>query len=484
MLDEAAMKFLEGRRLDIELAVRMGLYSERGLGTKDSVLVFPYLENESVVNAKYRQLPKERFWQRKNAKKTFWNVDCLDDPACQDGRLPVVVTEGEFDALAAIQCGFPLVVSVPDGAPPGSKHDENESGAITQDGKYAFIWNAREKLAKVRRFVLAVDGDAPGQRLQRDLIRLLGASRCSFVEYPAGCKDLNDVLIKEGPEAVSYLLNGAKPCPVKGLYKFSDYPDEGSLQTFQTGWALLDQHCKLFFDELVVVTGIPQHGKSTVVTNLLVNMAMMHGLRSVIFTPEMRVVPVVRDRMLSMRIGKHHSQATDEDHAWIEDMFSFIGADPSNNRDEDAFDLEWILQRARESVQRDGARILLIDPWNEIEHARRKGESMHDYIGWALRELKRFARLHHMIVIVVAHPTKMLKIKDGTFEVPSLYDISDSSHYYNKCDHGIIIHRDFVARTTTVNVAKSRFHEAGEPGRITMRLDPVNSRYVPLDTMG
>lgn len=486
MLDAAAMKFLERRGIDPEVADRMSVYSGNVSDfSRNSVLVFPFFEHGKVVNEKSRLLPKERFWQWKDARKVLWNIDAALDPACEDGRMPLIICEGELDALTAIQCGFPLATSVPDGAPPGTPDDlEDHSGSDQQDGKFKFIWNSRDQLDRVKRFILAVDNDAPGQRLQRELIRLLSAGRCSFVEYPLGCKDLNDVLMKHGPEAVAATLNGAKQVPVKGLYKISDYPDEGALEVFSTGWELLDQHCQLFFGEFMVITGIPQHGKTMFTLNLIANVASNWRLRTAIFSPEMKIVPILRDRLLGVRIGGHPSRAQPEDRAWLDDMFTIIGTDPVRRQEDDVFDLPWILQRAKDAILRDGARILLIDPWNEIEHARRQGESMHDYISWAIRELKRFARLFNVIVIVVAHPTKMAKNKDGVLERPSLYDVSDSSHWFNKCDHGIVVYRDFRMHTTEIHVAKSRFDEAGSPGMVRMRLDSASHRFGPLDVEG
>jgi hypothetical protein len=42
--------------------------------------------------------------------------------------------------------------------------------------------------------------------------------------------------------------------------------------------------------------------------------------------------------------------------------------------DED-YDLDWLLERATDAALRDGIRVLVIDPWNELEHARRRDES-------------------------------------------------------------------------------------------------------------
>src|SRR5690606_31716645 len=114
--------------------------------------------------------------------------------------------------MSALQLGW-RAVSVPNGA----------NSAKTTDGKgYDFLWRARELINRIPRFILATDDDEAGQALRAGLISLLGADRCSFVEYPLGCKDLNEALDEYGPDAVHKALREAKPCPVKGLYRLSD----------------------------------------------------------------------------------------------------------------------------------------------------------------------------------------------------------------------------------------------------------------------
>jgi len=117
------LEWLEGRSISVEAATNMGLYSARRETTgvepdeDGRILVFPYLENGVEVNAKYRA-PGKRFWQKQGGKKVLWNRDILQDPSLLDGSHPLVITEGEMDALAVITAGYPFVVSVPDGAPP------------------------------------------------------------------------------------------------------------------------------------------------------------------------------------------------------------------------------------------------------------------------------------------------------------------------------------------------------------------------------
>ena len=111
------------------------------------------------------------------------------------------------------------------------------------------------------------------------------------------------------------------------------------------------------------------------------------------------MVPIIRDRLRTFRTGKAPELAGPDATAWIEDMFTFIGSDPRGHAEDDDFDLSWIIDKATEAVLRDGIKILLIDPWNEVEHARGRGESMPDYVSRGIRQLKRFARLRDVMFI-------------------------------------------------------------------------------------
>ena len=58
------------------------------------------------------------------------------------------------------------------------------------------------------------------------------------------------------------MIKNAKPYPIKGLYKLSDYPDVGEPVTYETGFINLNSYLRLWRGEFMVVTGIPTHGKS------------------------------------------------------------------------------------------------------------------------------------------------------------------------------------------------------------------------------
>jgi twinkle protein len=161
----------------------------------------------------------------------------------------------------------------------------------------------------------------------------------------------------------------------------------------------------------------------------------------------------------------------------------FLDNDP-NDEEEDDITLEWIVEKARDAVLRDGIRVVVIDPWNEIEHARKPDETTHEYIGRAIRMLKRFARRHEVAVIVLAHPTKDV-YERGKLRTATLYDIDGSAHWFNKPDHGLVIERDPVKAETLVHISKVRFEQTGYRGAIRMSFDPETQQFSQLqETQG
>jgi twinkle protein len=492
------IEFFEARGISPETATRFEIFTGAIVGKKGdrhvvadpagNVVVYPFFEHGQVVNEKYRteRDGEKFFWHRKGGKRTFWNVDALDDQQLEAGTQSLVITEGFEDAMVAIDCGWPLTVSVPDGAPPVPKDGRMMPlDPVTEaTGKYEFLWLNRDRLRRVKRFILAVDNDGPGQRLAAEMVRRLGAARCMFVSYPEPCKDLNDVLRKFGRDAVNDVLRNAKPYPVRGLYRLSEYPSLPPLHPVSIGWPLFDGEVpgngwmKLFAGEFMVVTGVPSHGKSTWIANVLWNVAQSDGWRSALFSPEMPTVPYMRDKLRRI-IGTGRSIDPAEIDRIIENYFVFIDNDP-NDADEEDITLEWIIDKARDAVLRYGIRAFVIDPWNEVEHARRRDETMAEYIGRGIRMLKRFCRQYEVAAFVLAHPTKDVW-QHGKLRVPTLYDIDGAAHWFNKCDHGVVIWRDPLSDETSVMINKVRFEETGEKGAIKMKFDKASQRFLPLD---
>ena len=139
--------------------------------------------------------------------------------------------------------------------------------------------------------------------------------------------------------------------------------------------------------------------------------------------------------------------------------------------------LPMVLDRAVPAIEQADCSILLIDPWNELEHAKPKDQLLTDYIRDCLRFLKQFSRTLDVAIILVAHPTKAVTEKGG--RTPGLSDIEGSMSWYNKCDNGLIIVRDAEKNTCRVISAKVREIGAGKLGQCYFFVDPATGIFTP-----
>lgn len=485
MLSPKAEGWFSARAIDLEVVAHMQIYSaKRGPdGVKadpaGDLIAFPFFDGGKVVKEKYRGKPhadgSKNITQRPDPKSTFYNADVLDDPALIDGSHPLVIVEGEPDCLAVLTAGFPFVVSVPDGAPPADGASKPEPAALSENvdletDTMKFVINNWGRLAKIKRFVLFCDDDAPGYKLRDELARRLGAVRCSYVRYPKdGGKDANDILVKLGGAALLAVIDNAVRMPVRGLYRMNDFPPEPPLDPVSTGFGRLDLPVQNGMAGLMVekglfmtVLGAPESGKSTWTTQMAANLARLHGWNIAIATFEMRRNAVYK-LLQAAYTGKEQMSRQDWDEAdrFINEKFTFIYNDSMKSEDETTID--WVLECAQDAVIRDGTNVLLIDPWNEMEHNRKNGESLTEYTGKAIKKLKRFAQTNNVLVIVVIHPTKDGGLKAAANEL-SMYDAADSAHWVNKADLGVMVHRDYASEMTTIKVGKVRYRQTGRRG--------------------
>jgi twinkle protein len=464
-------EWIEARGLDPALAARFGICTKREGGA--NWLAIPYTERGRVINHKYRMASEKRHKMDEGAPLTLWNHDALVR-AAESGR-PLILTEGEWDALAAIQSGFDLTSSVPNGAPQQTTESPEESK------RYEFLWRSKDLLDRVKSFIIATDGDAPGRILAADLARLLGPERCMFIEYPSDegeeFKDLNEVLKALGPAGVTETLNAAKPYPVKGLYRLSDFPAPPPTTSIPCGIPGLDDHFSLTLGTFTVISGWAGHGKTSLLMRIIGNL-LRAGVNIALGSFETLPRPILERRLRAVlygcgEVGPKANMPGPAD----ELMAKRLSVIAHTARDsETELDLEYIIELAKIAVLRDGVRLLVLDPWNEIEHKRSSDETETEYVSRAIRMLKRFAVNYECAVWLVAHPRK--PHSDGNPKPPSLYDLAGSAHFANKADYGLIVHRDNMADTVIdARIVKVRMGLPGKPGHVELQYDPSTSNY-------
>jgi twinkle protein len=465
------------RKIPCEIAADLGVVS------KGENLAFEYRQNGVMSFLKARreilkdgEVTKTFFIEPKGAKLCLWNEDCLSEPS----EAPLIITEGEIDALSFIAAGATHVVSVPNGA--AGKPGEGDI-VPDEDHQFAYLWDGgklRRGLQNFTKIILATDADGPGQILRDELAVRLGRTRCWFLTYPADCKDANEVLINHGPDALQMMIANAKPMVPNRLVSFSEIPSRAELPRYSSGWSGLDQHLMIVPPELMVVTGTPGAGKSQWVLALCANLARIHGLKGAILQFEDKPDRNRNDLLRYARSwqGQDKNGVPDDDPAkWVDRMFKTIA--PAEDKDGDIdFNLDWLRATIEEAATRHACKWVLVDPWNEVEHVWRINETETGYTNQALRELKRLTRRFQIALIIVTHPSKNGGMTKGASEM-SLYDISGSAAWKNKADHGIIISRETpTAPDTQVKIDKSKdFKTMGRPGVVTMRFAPERASF-------
>lgn len=426
---------------------------------------------------KARSYPDKHFVAGKGFRLSFWNLEQVLEKKSEQ----VFIVEGEMDALALVEAGVPAsqVLSVPNGA------KERPADQPAEQRGYDYVRDAlKAGLNKVKKFIWCGDADGSGHALRADMVRLLGAARFWFVDWPEGCKDANQFLISDGPDALRELVGeGALQWPIEGIYRLSELPEPAPLTLWNPGFPEWERKVMLAPRTLSVVTGHPGHGKTVLWSQVWFQIVREYGLTACVASFETRPKPHIRRQLRTLLSGKLENAMSDEEKAkadrWINDRYLFLSHPDQRPT------LEWFLDMAEVAVVRHGARIIQVDPWNRLEDQRGKDESKTDYIGRCLKTIHAFAHDMNCHVQILAHPAKMEGNRRGT--PPSLEDISDSKNWDNMVDQGFVVHRPEVfdgANRKTEAVLyhrKARFEELGFPCKLNLNYSLESGKFKSLD---
>jgi twinkle protein len=257
---------------------------------------------------------------------------------------------------------------------------------------------------------------------------------------------------------------------------------EGLPSGLSPGWSALARLYTVRPGELTVVTGIPGHGKSTLLSAMLINLAVQQGWTFAVCSPENAPLERYAARLIELYVGAPFSAGPNQrmSHEMVEQAKSWLDAHVSFLLPEEhSPTVAHLLDLARTQVFRMGVKGVIIDPWNELDHSRPSHLQETEYISQALSQIRRFTRQHQVHVWLVAHPTKLQKTSDNQYPVPTAYDIAGSAHWRNKADNVLSVWRDVMAsdHRVQVHVQKIRFREVGRLGMVELEFDPLTGRF-------
>jgi len=433
-------------------------------GRQENTIQFNYFMGDQLINVKYRD-GRKNFKLYKGAEKVFYNINSIV------GYDECVIVEGEMDVLALHEAGIQNVISVP-------------NGATLNNNNLDYLDNCIDYFDDKTRIILAVDADEPGQMLKQELVRRLGAEVCYLVDFN-GEKDANDYLIEHGAELLRNAIHSARPVPLENVSTLKDVEDElrdfvknGFKPGFQIGIKNFDEIFSTYTGQFITVTGIPSSGKSDFVDQMVVGYNNNYGWKTAYASPENQPVYLHAHKLMRKhwqdmpRVGDIGGDKWQQVSNHVNDNYFFI--------DMDKYSLESVLRKGAELVKRKGIKCLVLDPFNKIRDTEAKSDDVNRYTMDYLAKIEAFCKKYDVLTFIVAHPTKMYKGQDGKIEEPTMYNIKGGGEWYDASYHGLLVHRDYDAKTTKVKVLKVKFQNLGENGaEAYFTWEPRSGSFVP-----
>ena len=405
-------------------------------------IVFPFYVNGENVFVKFRKPEKHRpedkspkEWREPGTKPVLFGMDM-----CVFSR-PLVITEGQCDAMALYEAGIDNVVSVPSGC---------------ED--FSWIENCYDWLEKFKTIILFGDNDEPGQKMIKTLCKRLDESRCRIVEdypeYSPGkfCKDANEILARCGEFPLIDMVENAKEVPVKGIIDLGDYPPEDPtlVPRIRTNIPKLDELTGgLLEGGITVIVGKAGSGKSCLSNTITLN-ALEQGYTVCVYTGEFRTsryqywinlqaagsdyITLKYDPIKNKKVPVIPYTVQDRIMKWYKGRLLLY----DNEELFDGDQADAVLKVFTAAVRRYDAKLLICDNLMTMTSDQEDETSAQRILA---NKLKRFANKYGVAILLVAHARKT---KAG--EKLNADDLSGSSATNNLADMTLAV----------------------EPGRITL----------------
>lgn len=298
-----------------------------------------------------------------------------------------------------------------------------------------------------------------------------------------------DSFLRENPQItiadIAERIEG-KPLDIIGTAELEPEIDllyqKGRETGFSTGWPSVDAFYRISPGYWTLVTGWPNMGKSSWVDNLAIQTMRHHGWKWLFFSAESLPYASHWAGLAELYIGApfdpgaFQRMTPDEK----DEAKAFLSAHAWHIVPDDRMTVARILLVAQEAIRQHGIQVLVIDPWNELDHSRPVHMNETEYVSNALSQIRRFARSEGIHIFVVAHPSKLNRNKDGVLPVPTPHDVSGSSHFWNKSDYALCIWRDFNDTTgeISVYVQKARHRWVSRLGRCSLFHEGRSNRFI------
>lgn len=412
-LKEDQLKWFESRGIKSD-ALKYAMVCNRSYkSNKVDAVCFPYFQENELKIMKYRDYgeksigKEKRVWQQAGGIPVLWGLDKIDLSE------PFIICEGEMDYLSFIQAGITQVVSVPFGVDNFGWVEEN--------------WKWLEKAAAI---YLCMDNDNAGLKAEEKMKATFGIEKVKKIEL-GSYKDVNEILIHEGEEAVNQLYYSAIDYNVQGIYNLCEITVEGEEQAY-TSLKGIDRVIGGFREgEVTVWSGEPGSGKSTILNQVILEAIEQGGICAVYSgeTTKSNFVKWITIQASGWSCCEKVWDRIRERHYYIpsaETLKEFSKA--VHNKlflleDAGTMRKDILLDKMKILAKRNQANVFIVDNIMQMDlGSGNKNELQKEF----MVELVNFAQKYNSHIHLVAHPKKPARGEEA-----SMYDISGASEIPN-----------------------------------------------------
>jgi len=428
-LTKAAIDYMALRGISKE-TLQSWCVKQRRWNNRDCYVFQYFDEKQDLVFISYREIGKGglKGGCEANTKSILWGMWDIDV------KKPVVITEGQPDAMAVWESGYRNVVSVPGG------------GANCEWINHCWDW-----LVIVDEFIIFGDNDEAGLRMVEELTNRLGKYRVKVIAHEH--KDANEVLYRQGKEKVMELIEAAIAETPKGILDMSRVKyvqvKNRKHEGVPTGIKKLDETVDdLHFGELSILYGRNGDGKTTMVSQIIANSIDSRN-PVFLYSGEMstnRILNWIYRQVVGNEEGyldgvkaKYKFKKDVNDRAlealrkWSSGLFFTYDKLVSNVR-KNTSDLFEVMATA---VKRYGCKFLIID--NLMSAMEEVAESLNSDQSNFVQQCKDFCEAYNVHIMLVAHPNKSKRHGEKLEKE----DISGSNNIPNKADIILAIDRNY-----------------------------------------
>lgn len=416
-----AIQYLESRGISEEVAKEYEITVQTD---KPNILVFPFYDEKGILQfVKYRKTDydkekdKNKEWCEANCKPILFGMK-----QCKDfSRL--VITEGQVDSLSVATAGISNAVSVPTGAK-----------GFTW---VPYCWNWINQFEEI---VVFGDFEKGHITLLDELSRRLKITVKHVREEDyKDCKDANEILQKHGKEQISTCVENAVIVPMKQLIQLSDVQDVDifKIPKLITGIKQVDRllYGGLPLGGVVLISGKPGEGKSTLASQILVN-AICQNYRCFAYSGELPNYMFKSWIDFQIAGGRHIIEYQNQ---WGDTNYSISKTNKHmisdwyrgkcflyDNSIIDGDEKESLVNVAENAIMQYGIQVVLLDNlMTAIDLESTFGSDKYERQSLFVKKLARIALRHNALILLVAHKRKNNFSTNENDEISGSGDISN-----------------------------------------------------------